>query len=272
MGQKLNHPLRIVILTNGGIFPCIVLRHILQDPQFQLVGLIRSKRVFGKNDGFFNGAVKFFTKCGIFYTVYIWFVTTFAEAISKIGFSLGVESIARELKIPVHRTKDVNATQGIEFLKKVSPDLLLCTHFDQKLYSPLCDGEIFSVLNLHPGRLPDYRGLEPVVQTILNGDKSVAVTLHRVSPEFDAGRILNYKELKIHKGDSIFELTCRLMIAGGDLFKMHSHDLLLSESGDSQPISGQYYSWPNSRDIKKALSFGHWLIKFTDLKFFSMAS
>lgn len=45
-------------------------------------------------------------------------------------------------------------------------------------------------INLHCGRLPDYRGAPPAFWELMNGERDVGVTVHRVSAALDAGDIL----------------------------------------------------------------------------------
>ena len=268
MGQKLNPPIRVVFLTSGGLFPRIVFEQLIKIKSLDLVGIVRSTRVFGKKDGFLRGACKFFSKCGIYYTVYIWFVTTFAEWLAWISCRSGVEALAKNSRVPVFRTKDINTKSGISFLKELEPDVLICTHFDQKLYPPLCDGGLFSVVNLHPGRLPAYKGLEPVIQAILHGDKMVGITLHRVAEGIDEGNVIGFNELLIKQKESIFALTCRLMQVGASLLEIHLNQLGIPHSGRKQEQGGGYFGWPKPDAEKKLRHAGHWLIAPQDRKVF----
>lgn len=45
-------------------------------------------------------------------------------------------------------------------------------------------------INLHCGRLPEYRGAPPAFWELMNGELEVGVTVHRVSAALDAGDIL----------------------------------------------------------------------------------
>lgn len=45
-------------------------------------------------------------------------------------------------------------------------------------------------INLHLGRLPDYRGVRPISRAMLNGDEKITVTWHLVDRGVDTGNIL----------------------------------------------------------------------------------
>lgn len=48
----------------------------------------------------------------------------------------------------------------------------------------------FGSINLHCGRLPDYRGAPPAFWELYNGEREVGVTVHRVTAKLDEGPIL----------------------------------------------------------------------------------
>ncbi|WP_122502354.1 formyltransferase family protein [Mycobacterium pseudokansasii] len=48
-----------------------------------------------------------------------------------------------------------------------------------------------SFLNLHPGRLPSCRGVNPFAWSMLNQEDYAAWTLHHVDVEFDTGAIVD---------------------------------------------------------------------------------
>lgn len=48
----------------------------------------------------------------------------------------------------------------------------------------------YGMVNLHCGRLPDYRGAPPAFWELLAGEREVGVTVHRVTAKLDEGPIL----------------------------------------------------------------------------------
>jgi methionyl-tRNA formyltransferase len=49
--------------------------------------------------------------------------------------------------------------------------------------------------NFHPGTLPDYKGRHPTFFATVAGEKTIGMTLHEVSPEIDAGKILAIEKI-----------------------------------------------------------------------------
>ena len=45
-------------------------------------------------------------------------------------------------------------------------------------------------INIHHGKLPEYRGSESIFWSLYQGEEFAGVTIHRVDQELDAGAIL----------------------------------------------------------------------------------
>src|SRR5262249_42623838 len=56
-------------------------------------------------------------------------------------------------------------------------------------------------LNVHPSLLPRWRGAAPVERAILAGDRETGVTIHRTTPELDAGPIAAQRSFPIAPED-----------------------------------------------------------------------
>src|SRR6476661_10977720 len=66
------------------------------------------------------------------------------------------------------------------------------------------------VVNAHPGDLPRYRGNACPNWAILNGERSVVLTLHRMSAELDAGPVLARVPLPIDERTYIRDVYAML--------------------------------------------------------------
>merc|ERR1740117_2746713 len=71
-------------------------------------------------------------------------------------------------------------------------------------------------MNLHPSRLPRYRGAAPIQHTLLNGDTETAVSVIELSKQkFDHGRILHQQRVTLTPDDDFVTLRQRLAVQGG---------------------------------------------------------
>ncbi|MBN1619788.1 hypothetical protein JW890_03615 [candidate division WOR-3 bacterium] len=54
------------------------------------------------------------------------------------------------------------------------------------------------MLNIHPGSLPEYRGLNPVNWALKNNEKFHGVTIHEVTDEIDSGPVVSQVKFSIY--------------------------------------------------------------------------
>ena len=93
--------------------------------------------------------------------------------------------------------QDVLVTTGMRriapMIATLAPDLIVSFTFPFRIPPEVTTIPRYGAVNLHPAPLPRYRGPNPV-RMIYNGEPTLAATLHRSVPEFDAGAILSRHE------------------------------------------------------------------------------
>ncbi|XP_033108122.1 methionyl-tRNA formyltransferase, mitochondrial-like [Anneissia japonica] len=55
----------------------------------------------------------------------------------------------------------------------------------------------FGIINVHPSLLPRWRGANPIMHTILNGDRETGVTIMHLNERFDSGAILKQQHIPV---------------------------------------------------------------------------
>ena len=71
--------------------------------------------------------------------------------------------------------------------------------------------ERYEVLNVHLAPLPYYRGRHPLHWALINGETEFGLTIHRMTPEIDAGDILWQRMVDVRPGTSVATLREQLM-------------------------------------------------------------
>tara|TARA_R110001592_G_scaffold88877_1_gene261533 strand:- start:1937 stop:2536 length:600 start_codon:yes stop_codon:yes gene_type:complete len=66
------------------------------------------------------------------------------------------------------------------------------------------------VLNLHPGILPDNRGLDTIKWAIIKKIKQ-GVTSHLIDSNIDRGRLLDVQAIDIYRDDTLLDLYMRIL-------------------------------------------------------------
>ena len=77
----------------------------------------------------------------------------------------------------------------------------ICSGFDQIFSSATIDC-FEQLVNFHPSLLPYYRGPVPSYWCLKNEEQETGYTLHRLTPQIDAGAILFQERIAITTGDT----------------------------------------------------------------------
>lgn len=99
------------------------------------------------------------------------------------------------------------------WLQELRPDLLLTFTFPHKLPLSVLSVPPLGCFNVHGGKLPQYRGPQPVFWEILNRETEGAVTVHRMDEEFDHGDIVVSHSVPIAPEETHGLHTMRLAFA-----------------------------------------------------------
>lgn len=84
------------------------------------------------------------------------------------------------------------------------PDLMVSVRFSFLFPPEIIALARHGIINVHPGRVPDYAGLYPHFFSMLAGEASLGCTVHLVEPGIDNGPVLADGEVPIAPGRSAF--------------------------------------------------------------------
>lgn len=75
-------------------------------------------------------------------------------------------------------------------LKNNDIDFIVSCCFDRILHQNIIQLPKFAAINVHPSLLPQYRGVKPLENAIVNGENETGVTIHKLEKEIDSGDII----------------------------------------------------------------------------------
>jgi methionyl-tRNA formyltransferase len=257
--------LRTVLCTCGGLYGALVLRRLRACDQLEICAIIRSTRVFDPRFGFLRGAFAQIRRSGAVYAVYLWCTTTLADWLCAVAGIGAVPMRAATPGIPVLKTRDINDAEGLRFLKTCSPDMLVSAYFNQRVHAAALALPKYGCLNIHPSLLPDAKGVDPVFQSLLHEAPTLGVTVHFMSPDLDAGRILAQRSLGRCAESSVFATTALLFREGAELLAATIESIARGATGAPQSSSGSYQSWPTRQELGNFSARGGALLRFDDL-------
>ena len=110
-----------------------------------------------------------------------------------------------------HRVASTIDEKLVNEVKAFNPDLILSAYYARVFPKSLSEIPRLGCVNVHPSRLPLYRGPFPTAWAIINGDEEIGVTLHYIDDGVDTGDILIQKSFPIEPDETGFELYTRSM-------------------------------------------------------------
>lgn len=93
-----------------------------------------------------------------------------------------------------------------------------------------------SIFNIHPGKLPNYRGASPIFWQLKNGEKQLGIAIHFLNEKFDEGAIVWQKEIANEKHFSygLVEMIFANLLVEGVHFVLHKSKEQLMEIQKAQ--------------------------------------
>lgn len=145
----------------------------------------------------------------------------FIELLNHLLISYSFEPVNREEK-------------SISLFK---PDFLLSVYYRYIISDDILAIVKHKAINLHPSKLPDYKGCFSSVWAIINGEVETAATFHYISNEVDNGNILMQINFAIQKEDTAYSLYQKLVSVFIRYFNQAFKMLIDGDNGRKQDAS-----------------------------------
>lgn len=126
----------------------------------------------------------------------------------------------------------ITTESQLDLMEDLSPDMAIACGFGKILEPEYLSIPDRGCINVHPGYLPNTRGYNPNVWSIVEGHPA-GVTIHRMDESVDSGDILARKMVETSFEDTGRDLYRRIEAAAVSLFRDVWPDI---QSGDVTPI------------------------------------
>jgi methionyl-tRNA formyltransferase len=135
-------------------------------------------------------------------------------------------------------------------------DLIYCFGYPFKIPNNVLNMAGVEALNIHPSLLPEYRGADPIIRAVLNGDLETGITIHRLVEQWDAGPIFSQKVVPIPENIYIDDLTYILSTEAAHLATKEIPNILNGKQPIAQNV--ERASWaPSLKQEERWFSVGH---------------
>jgi methionyl-tRNA formyltransferase len=173
-----------------------------------------------------------------------------------------INALAASAGVPVVSTRSVNDPKFIQQLRAKAPDVVVSVAAPEIFRPELLNVPPLGCINVHSGRLPNYRGMMPTFWQMLHGEQAITISVHKMAHKLDAGDILATQSFPLEKSDSLDRVIKGTKREGARLLIRVLRDL---RNGQVRPIpldmaEARYFSFPRPSDVFQFRRRGHRLL------------
>lgn len=136
----------------------------------------------------------------------------------KPGYSLGdLQATCEANRVELFITSDIHSDLALDFVSRIDTDLGLV--FGTRILKPvLFEMPKQGSINIHKRKVPGYRGGGAVgLWELLDDQKEIGVTVHRVEAKVDVGAVVRSALIPIEPFDDLESLALKADVVGADL-------------------------------------------------------
>ncbi len=166
------------------------------------------------------------------------------------GWYESIDKKAKELGIPSSIEEKPNNKRNIKRIRHLKPDLIVMCGYSKIIGKELLNIPRYGCINLHASLLPYYRGAAPLNWALINGEKTIGLSIYNVDEGIDTGPILAQERIAVSKEQTIkdvldktLEIYPRMLIDVCD--KIESRKI---HPRIQNPNEGSYYTKRHPRD------------------------
>ena len=101
-----------------------------------------------------------------------------------------LDVLSLKYSVPIHYIDQLNTNETAKKLGSFGADLFILSGYNKILKSLIIDIPPLGTINLHGGKLPEYRGAAPINWQIINGEETGGCSIIYVDEGIDTGDII----------------------------------------------------------------------------------
>ncbi len=128
-----------------------------------------------------------------------------------------VHELAEQHAIPVFVPTSLKSEEVQQQFRQLDAEAAVVAAYGLILPEAILEAPAMGCINVHPSKLPRWRGAAPIPRTIMAGDKQTAMTIMQMDKGLDSGDILLMKEFAIADGTTAGELHDKMAVMAGPM-------------------------------------------------------
>ena len=148
------------------------------------------------------------------------FITLDEAAFSKRSAgSREYEQVCNNYSVPYYTVDTIKGEEAYEIVKELSPDLLVVLGWSEILPESLLLIPTIGTVGTHAALLPHNRGSAPINWALIHGEKETGNTMMWLTPQVDAGKIIDQIAFKITPYDTCKTLYDRVAETNAEMLE-----------------------------------------------------
>lgn len=128
-----------------------------------------------------------------------------------------IHELAINNNIPVYNPATLRNEKAIELIDSIDAEIITVVAYGFIIPQNILDAKKHGCLNIHPSKLPKYRGAAPLQRTIINGEKETAICVMQMDAGLDTGDVILQENLKLDSRITLPELHDQCAKIGGKM-------------------------------------------------------
>ncbi len=116
------------------------------------------------------------------------------------------EKLAQQLGAEFICNVNIENYENLEVIKNINADIAISVNWKNILTRDVIDCFRLGILNCHIGDLPKYRGNAVVNWALINNEKYVTATIHKMDDGLDSGDIVRKQKININKSTTVYDI------------------------------------------------------------------
>lgn len=128
-----------------------------------------------------------------------------------------IHDLAISHNIEIYTPKTLRNEEALKLIDSIRADIIVVVAYGFIIPQNILAAKKYGCLNIHPSKLPQYRGAAPLQRIIINGEIETAVCIMQMDEGLDTGDIILQTNLTLHPRITLTELHDKCAKIGGKL-------------------------------------------------------
>jgi methionyl-tRNA formyltransferase len=128
-----------------------------------------------------------------------------------------IHQLANSHNILVHTPKTLRKVEAFELIDSIDADIIVVVAYGFIIPKNILESKKYGCLNIHPSKLPKYRGAAPLQRTIIEGESETAICVMQMDEGLDTGDVILQEDFALDPRITLMQLHDKCAKIGANL-------------------------------------------------------